>query len=67
MAISREIGTFKKEHDMQIVQTDRYDEILRRRVAQAQEMEMSSTFIKSIMSVIHEESVRQQLDILNNQ
>ena len=66
MSISREIGTFKKEHDMQVVQTDRYDEILKHRVAQAQEMGMSPTFMKSVMSVIHEESVRQQLEILSN-
>ena len=66
MSISREIGNYKKEHDMQVVQTSRFDEILKQRIKQAQEMGMSDNFIKTLMTAIHQESVRQQIDILNN-
>ena len=66
MNISREIGKYKNEHDMQVVQTSRFDEILKLRVKQAQEMGMSEDFMKTIMAAIHQESVRQQIDILNN-
>lgn len=65
MRISKEIGTFKKEHDMTIVQTDRYDEILTKRIAQATEMDMNPEFMRVVLEAIHEESVRVQLDILN--
>lgn len=65
MRISKEIGTFKKEHDMTIVQTDRYDEILTKRIAQATEMAMNPEFMRVVLEAIHEESVRVQLDILN--
>ncbi|SHF79051.1 bifunctional 3-deoxy-7-phosphoheptulonate synthase/chorismate mutase type II [Dysgonomonas macrotermitis] len=65
MRISQEIGTFKKEHGMTIVQTDRYDEILSKRIAQATEMKMNPEFMRVILEAIHEESVRVQLDILN--
>ncbi len=65
MRVSKEIGTFKKEHDMTIVQTDRYDEILTKRIAQATEMGMNPEFMRVILESIHEESVRVQLDILN--
>lgn len=34
MRISREIGQYKKEHDMAILQTNRYDEIIKQRMAQ---------------------------------
>ncbi len=65
MRVSKEIGTFKKEHDMTIVQTDRYDEILTKRIAQATEMDMNPEFMRVILEAIHEESVRVQLDIMN--
>lgn len=65
MRVSKEIGTFKKEHNLTVVQTDRYDEILTTRINQAKEMGMCPDFMKIILEAIHEESVRQQLDILN--
>ena len=42
MRISREIGLYKKEHDMPILQATRYDEILNKRVEQACNMDMVS-------------------------
>ncbi len=65
MRISREIGRYKKEHDMPILQTARYDEILNRRVNQAQDLEMDGEFMKVIYAAIHEESIRQQMVIIN--
>ena len=65
MRISCEIGTFKKEHNMTVVQTGRYDEILNTRIVQAKAMKMDTEFIRTILEAIHEESVRQQVVILN--
>ncbi|MDR2956024.1 MAG: bifunctional 3-deoxy-7-phosphoheptulonate synthase/chorismate mutase type II [Prevotella sp.] len=65
MRISREIGTFKKEHNMTVVQTDRYDEILNNRIPQAKSLDISPEFMRIILEAIHEESVRQQVVILN--
>lgn len=65
MRISREIGTFKKEHGMAIVQTDRYDAILKGRMAEAVKMGMNPEFMRLVLEAIHEESVRQQLDIVS--
>ena len=65
MRISREIGQYKKEHDMPVLQTVRYDEILNKRVSQAVELDMSDDFMKSVLEAIHEESVRQQIVIMN--
>lgn len=65
MRISCEIGTFKKEHNMTVVQTGRYDEILNTRIGQAKAMKMDTEFIRTILEAIHEESVRQQVVILN--
>ena len=65
MRVCREIGTYKKEHNMTIVQTNRYNEILEKRGAQASLCGMSPEFAAQIFEHIHEESVRQQLEILN--
>ena len=65
MRVCREIGTFKKEHDMTILQTGRYNEILDKRGAQGSLCGMDSEFIKKVFEAIHEESVRQQMEIIN--
>lgn len=65
MRVSREIGQYKKEHRMPVLQASRYDSIMKSRVELAQEMGMSPEFMGKLLSLIHEESVRQQLDILN--
>lgn len=65
MRVSREIGQYKKEHRMPVVQTGRYDDIIRSRVELATEMGMSPDFMRKVLSAIHEESVRQQIEILN--
>lgn len=67
MGVSREIGFFKKEHNIPIVQAHRYDEILSRRTAQATELGMNKDFIKTILQAIHEESVQQQLKLMKKQ
>ena len=65
MRVSREIGTYKKEHDMTILQTDRYSEILDKRGAQGAQCGMDAEFMRKIFEAIHEESVRQQMEIIN--
>lgn len=66
MRISREIGQYKKEHSMLVVQTGRYDDILNSRAAAAEELGMNGDFMKAVYQAIHEESVRQQIEVLNN-
>jgi chorismate mutase len=65
MRICREIGTYKKEHNMTVVQTGRYNEILDKRGAQGVLCGMDADFMKEIFQAIHEESVRQQIEIIN--
>ena len=65
LRICREIGTFKKEHNMTVLQAGRYNEILQKRGAQASLCGMDAEFAARIFELIHEESVRQQLKIVN--
>lgn len=64
MRVSRDIGQYKKEHDMPILQTQRYEELLARRAAQAVELGMDREFMRTVLQAIHEESVRQQMEVL---
>ena len=66
MRVSREIGQYKKEHSMPVLQTGRYDDVLNTRARNAEEMGMSGDFMKTVYQAIHEESVRQQIEVLNN-
>ena len=65
MRISREIGIYKKEHNMPILQSPRYSEILEKRSDMGKQMDLNPDFIKDILKEIHEESVRQQMVIMN--
>lgn len=65
MRISREIALYKKDHNMGVVQTARYNEILDKRCAQGSLCGMSPEFVRRIYESIHEESVRQQMEIIN--
>lgn len=66
MRISREIGQYKKEHRMPVLQAERYNEVIRSRVRLGEEMSMSPEFLKTVLLAIHEESVRQQVEVLND-
>ena len=65
MRVCREIGQYKKEHNMTVLQTSRYNEILDKRGAQGVLCGISSEFIRSVFEEVHEESVRQQIEIIN--
>lgn len=65
MRVCREIGQYKKEHNMTILQTNRYNEILEKRGAQGALCGMAPDFVSKVFENIHEESVRQQIEIIN--
>lgn len=67
MNICRKIGCYKKEHNMTVLQANRYKEIIDKRGAQGELFGMDSEFVKHIFELVHEESVRQQMEVINKQ
>lgn len=63
MRISQEIGTYKLEHNMPVLQSGRYDQLLKSRQDIGSKLNLSGEFVDSIVKAIHEESVRVQLDL----
>lgn len=65
MSVCREIGHYKKEHNMTVLQATRYNEILSKRGVQGSLCGMGPEFVAKVFESIHEESVRQQIEIIN--
>jgi chorismate mutase len=66
MSISREIGRFKKANNLRVVQPARYQDVMNVRVDEGSRLGLDPDFTQRIMQAIHEDSVRQQLDIMND-
>lgn len=67
MDVSRMIGRFKQQAGMPVVQPARYQALMADRVAEAEKCGLPADFMRRILSTIHEESVRQQLEIPEDQ
>ncbi|HOH71875.1 MAG TPA: bifunctional 3-deoxy-7-phosphoheptulonate synthase/chorismate mutase type II [Paludibacteraceae bacterium] len=65
MRVSTEIGIYKKEHGIAVLQTNRFNEILEKRIANGVKLGMSHEFMRTILAAIHEESVRIQVELMN--
>ena len=60
MSISEKIGMFKKEHNITILQTIRWNELLKQRINTGLSKGLSGEFVQKIYSAIHEESIHHQ-------
>lgn len=66
MGVSRKIGEYKKKNNITILQTSRWDEILRRRIEEADKKGLSEEFIIKVFRAIHEESINHQTKVMNS-
>ncbi|MCX6292563.1 MAG: bifunctional 3-deoxy-7-phosphoheptulonate synthase/chorismate mutase type II [Bacteroidetes bacterium] len=65
MKVAREIGHYKKENNMTILQVERWNEILTTRLQLGINKELTSEFILKLYELIHAESIQQQTKIMN--
>ena len=61
MDVSRKIGEYKQKNNMPVLQSKRYSEIVENRSDLAESIGLDRDFAKSLMELIHKESVRLQL------
>ena len=66
MKISDEIGKLKKQNNVAILQTKRWNEILGKMILQGEDNELSEEFILKLYKAIHQESINHQKKIINN-
>lgn len=65
MKISDEIGLLKKENNVAILQTKRWNEILGKMILQGEEQQLSEEFILRLYKAIHQESINHQTKVVN--
>lgn len=62
MDISRQMGQLKREQDVLVLQSDRYNNILSSIEASGVAKGLSAEFLRKVFETIHAESIAQQLD-----
>jgi len=66
MEIIDEIGEYKKDNDITILQMKRWAGILEDRLAIGTHLGLEETFLKRLLSLIHKESLQRQAEIFNH-
>ncbi|MBQ5895978.1 MAG: bifunctional 3-deoxy-7-phosphoheptulonate synthase/chorismate mutase type II [Bacteroidaceae bacterium] len=66
MEIAREIGELKREKGMVVFQPYRYNEIMERYMKFCADARIEADAVREIFELIHSESIRQQLSVMND-
>jgi chorismate mutase len=66
MKVAETIGRFKKENNITILQSTRWDEIIRKAIVKGERKGLSAELIDAIFKAIHQESINHQMKVINN-
>ena len=67
MKIAEQIGKFKKDNSITILQAGRWDAILKKRTSMGLQKGLSEEFVMKIFTAIHQESINHQTAVMNEQ
>lgn len=67
MSVSREIGRYKSKNNIPVLQPMRYNKMVTERLKSASSLMVDVKLIKTVLEAMHQESVRQQVDIFNKE
>ncbi|MDB5116168.1 MAG: 3-deoxy-7-phosphoheptulonate synthase [Mucilaginibacter sp.] len=65
MSIAEQIGNYKKDNNITILQVNRWDEILNKRINYGKALKLSPEFTEKLLELIHAESIRKQTEVMN--
>jgi len=65
MKIADEIGTYKRDNNITILQVNRWDEILQKAINYGKALKLSEEFTEKFLELVHNESIRRQTEIMN--
>jgi chorismate mutase len=66
MKIADKIGQYKKDNDITILQTNRWNELLERAFAKGEALGLSKEFISKYYDSVHMESINHQNSVMNS-
>ncbi|MGN6352136.1 MAG: chorismate mutase [Parafilimonas sp.] len=67
MKISEKIGQYKKDNNITILQTNRWNSILERAYAQGEKLGLSKEFVTKYFDAVHMESISHQNKVMNDE
>ncbi len=67
MKVAEKIGQYKKENNITILQTNRWNEILERSVKKGEKVGLTKEFIVKYFDAVHLESINRQNRVMNEQ
>jgi len=67
MALVEQIGEYKKQNNVQVLQLERWKEIFRSRAEWAAEAGVNPVFVEELYKLIHVESIRKQTEVLKQE
>ena len=65
MNVSRQIGEYKKENNIAILQTARWDKVISKVVEKGKDYGLTERFLKEVFTAIHEASVEIQNEVIS--
>jgi chorismate mutase len=65
MKIVEEIGEYKRDNNITILQIKRWSEIIKNRLAHGIKLGLNKDFLLKILQLVHKESIQKQTDIMN--
>ncbi len=65
MQLSEEVGIFKKEHNITILQAEHWRKVIETRLEKSPDYALTQRFIRQIMDALHQESIRHQTKVMN--
>ena len=66
MSVAKKIGALKKKNNVAVFQSKRWNQILEKMIVEGAENKLSEEFIKKVFKAIHQESINNQDEIINN-
>ncbi len=66
MQIADQIGRYKKDNNISILQSSRWNEILEKQVVKGAEKGLSMGFMSSMLRAIHQESINTQAEVMKD-
>ncbi len=67
MDVVKKIGKYKKQHNITILQLDRWKNILNSRIEQAKKLGINTDFLLKLLQLVHKESIQIQTEIMSEQ
>ena len=67
VAIVKQIGKYKRDNNVTALQINRWSELMENRVNIGKQFDINETFVKTLFQLIHEDSVRMQTEIMNEE